>query len=195
MDPARFWDEQAAAFDSEPDHGLRDIAIRRAWRELLRAALPNRSSQIVDLGCGTGSLTVLLAAEGHVVTGLDVAPRMVAAAIAKARSANVHADIRLGDASNPDLPPKSVDVVLARHVVWSLPDPRDALERWAALLAEGGRFVLIEGRWSTGTGIGASELEAVLPEGFRRTELQFLSDSDLWGTEISDDRYLMVARR
>ncbi len=35
-----FWDAEAAAFDDEPDHGLRDPATREAWRQLLAAHLP-----------------------------------------------------------------------------------------------------------------------------------------------------------
>jgi hypothetical protein len=30
---AGFWDEQAAGFDDEPDHGLRDPVVRAAWDE------------------------------------------------------------------------------------------------------------------------------------------------------------------
>ncbi|RRR69765.1 SAM-dependent methyltransferase, partial [Streptomyces sp. RP5T] len=31
------WDAEAASFDEEPDHGLRDPAVRAAWAERLRA--------------------------------------------------------------------------------------------------------------------------------------------------------------
>ena len=31
----RLWDEAAATFDSEPDHGLRDPVTYAAWRDLL----------------------------------------------------------------------------------------------------------------------------------------------------------------
>jgi hypothetical protein len=30
-DVAKYWDEQAAAFDDAPDHGLRDPVTRSAW--------------------------------------------------------------------------------------------------------------------------------------------------------------------
>ena len=42
------------------------------------------------------------------------------------------------------------DAVLARHVLWALPDPADALARWLGLLGPGGTLVLVEGHWSTG---------------------------------------------
>lgn len=30
------WDAEAASFDEEPDHGLRDPEVRRAWAGRLR---------------------------------------------------------------------------------------------------------------------------------------------------------------
>ncbi|GHF56087.1 SAM-dependent methyltransferase [Amycolatopsis bartoniae] len=77
---------------------------------------------------------------------------MVAAATEKARG---RAEFRQDDASDPALPPAAFDVVLARHVVWALPDPAAALGRWVRLLRPGGRVVLVEGRWATGTGLTA----------------------------------------
>jgi predicted TPR repeat methyltransferase len=76
------WDAQAATFDEEPDHGLRDPAVRAAWAELLRRHLPAPPADVVDLGSGTGSLAVLLADAGYRVEGLDLSAPMVAAAVA-----------------------------------------------------------------------------------------------------------------
>lgn len=74
---ARLWDEMAATFDAEPDHGLLDRRVRAAWADLLLPLLPAAPARVVDLDCGTGSLTVLLAEAGHEVRGL---PRAGAAA-------------------------------------------------------------------------------------------------------------------
>lgn len=183
---ARFWDEQASAFDDEPDHGLRDPDVRRAWSELLLPVLPPAPASVVDLGCGTGSLSALLAEAGYEVHGLDLSERMVAAARAKVGGA----EFRQGDATRPPYPAGSFDVVLARHVLWALPDPAAALTRWRALLKPGGRLVLVEGRWSTGAGLTAAECVALLGEG----EVRPLRDPALWGREIDDERYLVVAR-
>ncbi|MEU3532965.1 methyltransferase domain-containing protein [Streptomyces murinus] len=55
------WDARAAGFDEEPDHGLRDPAVRAAWAARLRSWLPRRPADVLDLGCGTGSLSLLAA--------------------------------------------------------------------------------------------------------------------------------------
>ncbi|MBO0828800.1 MAG: methyltransferase domain-containing protein, partial [Streptosporangiales bacterium] len=128
------WDAYAARFDDQPDHGLRDPAVRAAWRRLLAGLLPPPSARTADLGCGTGTLSVLLAEDGHRVTGVDQSPAMLERASDKAAAAGVAVEFRPGDAAAPPLADGAFDVVFSRHVVWALPDPGAALARWASLL-------------------------------------------------------------
>jgi 2-polyprenyl-3-methyl-5-hydroxy-6-metoxy-1,4-benzoquinol methylase len=81
------WDASAATFDDEADHGLRDPDVRAAWTALLLPLMPDPPARILDLGCGTGSLAVLLAQAGHEVTGIDASMQMLALARAKAATA------------------------------------------------------------------------------------------------------------
>ena len=192
---AGYWDSQAATFDHEPDHGLLDPRVRQAWRRLLLAELPPAPAAIADLGCGTGTLSVLLAAEGYAVTGLDFAPEMVRAARAKARAAGASARFELSDAAAPTLPAASFDVVLARHVLWAMPDTGDALEAWLRLLLPGGLLVLVEGRWSTGAGLTAEEAGRAVLRHRSDASITVLSDPALWGAPVTDERYLLVSRR
>lgn len=190
MDESAYWDAAAATFDDEPDHGLRDPEVRAAWLALLRSALPVPPARVADLGCGTGSLSALLADEGHEVDGVDLSAAMVGLARAKAPSAR----FAVGDASAPALPEATYDVVLARHVVWALPDPAAALGRWVRLLRPSGRLVLVEGRWHTGGGLSAAELEGLVRGHREHVEIHPLDDPALWGGPITDERYLLVSR-
>jgi ubiquinone/menaquinone biosynthesis C-methylase UbiE len=72
----------AAAYDAENAWGRDDDFFLA-----LAAEMPG--SRVLDLGCGTGRLTVALAAAGHSVTGLDPAEAMLAAARAKANAEKV----------------------------------------------------------------------------------------------------------
>jgi SAM-dependent methyltransferase len=192
MDAAGYWDAQAGTFDDEPDHGLTDVAVRGAWARLLLPRLAP-SSSVADLGSGTGSLAVLLAGAGHSVSGVDVAPRMVAAAQEKAASAGVAATFVVGDAAAPPWAPGTFDVVMSRHVLWAMPDPAGALERWIALLRPGGRLLLVEGRWSTGGGLSAAAVRELVLGHRAEADVVRLDDPALWGRPITDERYLVVS--
>jgi ubiquinone/menaquinone biosynthesis C-methylase UbiE len=203
-----FWNAAAAAFDEAADHGLRDLAVREAWRARLVSWLPPAPATVLDLGCGTGSLSLLLSQLGHRVTGLDLAEQMVDQARSKCAGTAVTFDV--GDASDPDIADASVDVVITRHLLWTLPDPHAALTRWIRLLRPGGRLVLVEGRWTvpgdTGSyargaedmpwagGARAEDLVGALDPLVDHLEVHCLSaDPQLWGREVDDERYAVVA--
>jgi len=187
-----FWDEEAAVFDEAADHGLADASTREAWRALLASVLPPAPARIADLGCGTGTLSLLLAEMGYQVDGVDFSPRMLERA---ARKAATRADLafHLGDAAAPSLPAGKYEAVISRHVLWALPQPIEALERWAALLTPTGRLVLVEGRWHTGAGLTAAEAHGLLAAAGREATLAELDDPKLWGREITDERYILVS--
>ncbi|MGX4693087.1 class I SAM-dependent methyltransferase [Streptomyces sp. JNUCC 63] len=188
------WEAQAAVFDDEPDHGLRDPHVRAAWAERLREWLPRRPSDILDLGCGTGSLSLLAAEQGHRVTGVDLSPAMVERA--RAKLAGRAAVFLAGDAADPPVGERRFDAVLVRHVLWALPDPARALRRWQGLLRPEGRLVLVEGVWGTVTPIGIppERLTMLLRPLASHLHLEHLSgDARLWGGEVDDERYAVVA--
>lgn len=189
------WDEQAATFDDEPDHGLRDPGVRLAWTALLTRFLPAPPAAIADLGCGTGSLSVLLAGAGHDVHGLDLSGPMLDEAGRKAERSGVAVTWQQGDAARPPLTAGAFDVVLARHVLWALPDPSAALASWVDLLRPGGRLVLIEGRWTTGAGIPAAGCRTLVRRHRREADVHPLDDPALWGGPITDERYLLLSFR
>ena len=189
------WDAHAATFDDEPDHGLLDPDVRGAWAGLILPLLPPAPASVLDVGCGTGSLAVLLGQAGYDVHGIDFSERMIAAAAEKARAAEVAARFEVGDAQAPAVGPASYDVVLGRHILWALPDPSEAVRSWVALLKQPGVLVLIEGRWSTGAGLTAAECERLVRPHREELSTTRLGDPALWGRATTDERYLLVSRR
>ena len=185
------WNDEAARFDDEPDHGLADRSVRAAWRELLLEVLPSPPARVADLGCGTGTLTRLLTDEGYSVDGLDFSEEM----IRRARAKVPEAQFVVGDAANPVLEPHGYDVVLSRHVLWAMPNPSEAFARWVDLLGPRGVVVLVEGNWSTGAGLTATECERVVRTVRHDARVRPLSEPIYWGKAIDDERYLIVSCR
>ena len=185
-------DAAAERFDDEADHGLRDRAVRTAWMDLLTSVLPPPPARVLDVGAGTGSLAVLLAEQSYQVTGVDVSPRMVAAARDKAVQHAVDAVFLVGDAACPPVDGE-FDVVLCRHVLWAMPDPAASLDAWLGRLRPGGRLVLIEGLWGTGAGLPASATLAMAAARLEGVTLRPLSEQTaLWGGPVVEDRYLIT---
>ncbi|WP_062442707.1 class I SAM-dependent methyltransferase [Herbidospora daliensis] len=184
------WDDAAAAFDDQPDHGLRDPSVRAAWAARLAAWLPAAPSDVFDAGCGTGSLTLLAAEQGHRPVGVDRSAEMAGLARRKLAGAGFTPEITVGDAADP---PGRFDVVLCRHLLWVFDDPAAVLRRWAAALRPGGRLVLIEGRWSTGAGLTAAQVLSMVGPLAGDVTVEPLTDPTLWGGPIHDERYAVVA--
>ena len=186
------WDAEARAYDEPADHGLRDPGVRERWRRLLTELLPEAPGRAADLGCGTATLAVLLAEAGWAVDGVDFSPAMVEQARAKT-AALPRVTITEADAFEPPLPEAAYDVVLCRHVLWAMPDPAVALERWLRLLRPTGRLVLVEGSWSTGAGLRAAETEALVRATGRPAQVRLLDDPALWGGPTGDERYAVIS--
>ncbi|MFD5099643.1 methyltransferase domain-containing protein [Streptomyces albidochromogenes] len=187
------WDATADSFDRAPDHGLLDPAVRASWAARMRTWLPadGRPAEVLDLGCGTGSLSLLAVEQGHRVTGVDRSPRMVD--LARIKLAGKPAEILVGDAHRPPVGERRFDVVMARHVLWLLPDAGAALRHWCSLLKPGGRLLLIEGVWG-GEGIPAADLlKALTPLTSHVRHEPLSADATLWGRPVDDERYGLVA--
>jgi ubiquinone/menaquinone biosynthesis C-methylase UbiE len=141
------WDNRAARFDDDPCHGLHSAAQREAWIEILRRLAGPTPLSILDVGCGTGFLALLFAELGHSVTGIDLAPRMLNVARQKAERLHLNVRLRVENSAALQDPDATYDLVIARHVIWVLPDPALAAEEWLRVLRPGGRLALIEGKW------------------------------------------------
>jgi 2-polyprenyl-3-methyl-5-hydroxy-6-metoxy-1,4-benzoquinol methylase len=190
----QYWDDLAHSFDDEPDHGLRDSLVLETWTELLKTWVPATNATILDIGCGTGSLSVLLARLGNKVTGIDLSPSMISLARTKASAYGFEIEFHIMDASRPQFAERQFDLIICRHLLWALPEPDQVLQRWVKLLKPMGRLILIEGYWGTGAGLHAEEITEMLPSSFINISVRNLSnDPNFWGGNVTDERYIIIA--
>jgi len=73
---------------------------------------------------------------------------MIDRARRKAEQAGQQIDFRVGDAASLDCPDEAFDLVVARHVIWNLPNPQQGVAEWLRVLIPEGRLALIEGKWA-----------------------------------------------
>jgi ubiquinone/menaquinone biosynthesis C-methylase UbiE len=142
---AAHWDRRAAHFDEDFGHSIRTAAERAAWDRILDLILPAGDAlEALDIGCGTGVLSLELAFRGHRVTGVDFAPSMIAQARKKA--AERQTTIRYEEADAEQLPfaAASFDMAVSRHLLWTLPHPERAMDEWIRVLRPGGRLIIVD---------------------------------------------------
>ena len=141
-----FWDADSHTYDEARSHAISDPLEAATWRQALRESLPDGSAKVLDAGAGTGALSLLAAELGHEVTALDLSSGMLARAQDKAKERGLQDRLTFVVGSATEPPEGPFDAVMERHVLWTLPDPVIALERWREVAA---RLVLFEGVWGS----------------------------------------------
>jgi SAM-dependent methyltransferase len=139
----RWWDEDAATYDRTPGHHAATPAERAAWAAALARHLPPGGT-VLDVGAGTGFLSLTAARLGLRVTALDLSGRMLDRLVAAAARQGLDLAVRQGPADQP--PEGRFDAVMSRHLLWTLPEPGRALAAWRAA-APAGRLALFESMW------------------------------------------------
>jgi SAM-dependent methyltransferase len=121
---------------------LRARAERSAFARMLDRAIPN-DARIVDVGCGTGQMSLYLARAQRAVVGVDLTrPSLRLAAAAAKRFALDRVQFVETDLHRPGLRRASFDVVYSSGVLHHTPDPRASFARIAQLARPGGMIVL-----------------------------------------------------
>jgi SAM-dependent methyltransferase len=139
-----FWNWRSATVESGA-LAIRSPQELEVWAEAMRSLLPPPPADVVDLGTGQGFLALVCAALGHRVRGFDISEVQVGHAREFATQTSNPPLFEVGDANAPALPARSVDVITNRNILWTLIDPRGAIQNWFNVLRPGGRLVTWHG--------------------------------------------------
>ncbi|MDR7664519.1 class I SAM-dependent methyltransferase [Methanosarcina sp. Z-7115] len=148
---ARIWDVSSETYDSQEGHGIQSEIEREAWKNIFKSLLPSGRLEVLDVGCGTCEIGLLFAEMGHHVTGLDLSDKMLAKAGEKASKKGFDSTFRKGDAEAPPFETGTFDIVVNRHLLWTLPHPDVAVKNWKKVLKKEGALIVIDGVWNDGS--------------------------------------------
>lgn len=128
------------------------LGFGRAYRETVRRSLLPlpEAARILDIGVGTGALSLALAYHDPTVrvTGVDLSPEMLREARHRFRQAGVSFCAHLADASTLPLQTDVFDAVVSAHLLEHLPDPNAVLREALRVLKPGAPLLLIVTRRS-----------------------------------------------
>lgn len=157
---ADYWTRRSAGFLEQRRQELHSPLAGR-FAELLRSRLRpdapaetggERPLKILDVGCGTGFFSILLARDGHEVTGVDLTPDMIRYAETLAEEELDHDErgrcrFRVMDAEHLEFPDGTFDAVVSRNLTWTLPDVERAYREWSRVLRAGGVLINIDANY------------------------------------------------
>jgi ubiquinone/menaquinone biosynthesis C-methylase UbiE len=134
------------------DRGIRILTLGRIQRvkERIVTAYVQAGMRVLEIGCGTGTLTTMMAARGAEVTGIDAAPAMLAEAGKKVAAEGLEERVILKhmDATliGERFPAAAFDLIVSTLVFSELSSgaQRYVLEACEKLLAPGGRLLIAD---------------------------------------------------
>ena len=133
-----YWEKRSDSFLEQRRQELHSAMAER-WMKEIREQLPEgRKLKILDVGCGAGFFSILLAKDGHQVTGIDLTPDMIKNSSLLAEEEKVSCEFQVMDAENPEFQDETFDVVISRNLTWTLPNVRRAYQEWIRVLKKGG---------------------------------------------------------
>jgi ubiquinone/menaquinone biosynthesis C-methylase UbiE len=128
------------------DPFTRLLGVRHLHQRLVDQADVRTGMRLLDIGCGTGNLTIL-AAEQHpstAVTGLDPDPRGLAWGRRKAQRAGLSIRFDRGFAGDLPYATGSYDRVFSALMLHHVSDPAAAVREAARVLAPGGCIHIVD---------------------------------------------------
>lgn len=145
------WQEEAKYFDREAEQILRDLrptnpgivaryrnpAGKTPLEYCYKVAGNLKGKRVLDVGCGNGSTSVLLAELGAHVTGIDISPRSIEVAHERAKINGVDSRTQFVCAplETVDLPENGFDVIwceaILHHLLADIHPIMNNLRRWA----------------------------------------------------------------
>lgn len=144
----QYWNSRAEGYTLSNREELEDEHRIFLWEQQIRRALNGRVCRhVLDVGCGPGFFSVLLARLGYEVTAVDYTENMLAEARKNATHYGVDIDFRRMDAQKLDFEDGIFDLVISRNVLWNLEQPEQAYREWLRVLKPNGTLMNFDGNF------------------------------------------------
>ena len=154
-----YWTKRSDSFKEQRRAELHSEMADK-WMQEMEKFLPDRPLKILDVGCGAGFFSILLAKKGHEVTGIDLTPDMIVHSRELAQEEGVNCTFEVMDAENPDFGDETFDVIVSRNLTWTLPDAAKAYKEWLRVLKKGGILLNVDANYGKDDFADTSNLPA-----------------------------------
>ncbi len=141
MKAKEFWNKSADQYDRNVTK-----TYGKAYRDTiaLTTAYLSRDSKVLDFGCGTGLITNAIAQYVDTITAIDLSENMIQNAIRKAHEMGVtNIQYSVSDLDDKRIRAGSYNVIAAFNVLYFVKDLDALLQRFYAMLPQGGFFLSV----------------------------------------------------
>lgn len=164
----RDFDKEAAAWD---EHPARVQLANDVARAITRQVTLRPDMDVLDFGCGTGLLTLLLAPQVKSITGVDSSRGMLNVLAAKiAKQSLTNARTRLLDLEAGDVLTDEYDLIVSNMTLHHIREVGPLLERFSKAISPGGHLCLSD--LDLDDGLFHDDNQGVFHSGFDRADLR-----------------------
>jgi ubiquinone/menaquinone biosynthesis C-methylase UbiE len=132
------WDDHVFVYEAVFEPFTTEFALASIAQMDIKPA-----SRILDVGCGSGGVALMLAAAGHTVTAVDASVGMVTRVRARAAERQTIIDSRVMDGQTLDLADGTVDAALSIFGVTLFPNAVKGLAEMRRVVTPGGQVAVI----------------------------------------------------
>lgn len=137
------WDVNAQRYDERHQVNT-TVEDRKAWMEALAENIgPDKDSIVMDVGAGTGFITIMAAELGYSCKAVDISNGMLDVSRKHAEKKGLDIEYIKSNVETIPCEASSVDVIVNRHVMWTLLNPAEACKEWFRVLKSGGKLLCI----------------------------------------------------
>lgn len=141
----KYWNMRAPSFSRGNVEEL-ESKSKEEWLQTITCFAPlSEYKKVLDIGCGPGFFSIMLAQMGYQVTAVDYTDNMLAEAARNAEKYGVTITFLQMDAQNLEFNDGSFDFVISRNVTWNLEDPVKAYSEWLRVLRPNGKMMNNDG--------------------------------------------------
>lgn len=142
---SNYWDKRAEGYSLSINEEFGNES-RDMWIKKFEKYRPTQEKmKCLELGCGPGFLSILLAIDGNDVTSVDCSDEMLMRAAENAENMGVQLELKKMDVQSLEFPDDTFDMLVTRNVTWILEEPKKAYSEWLRVLKPGGRLLINDG--------------------------------------------------
>lgn len=146
----RYWTNRAEGYCQVNVDELRSDK-KLEWIDIIKSNAPkfagDRRLKVLDIGCGPGFFSIILASAGYNVTAVDYTEEMLNKARQNAGELVDKITFKRMDAHNLEFEDGKFDLIVTRNLTWNLKDPERAYNSWYRVLRNGGKMINFDANW------------------------------------------------